>query len=281
MTAHKFNRPYSEQEAAFIRLMVPHSSNAAIGAALGSSKAAITTFRYRDRCMYGRKRKPVPLCRAATVEAWRRFQAGEDLRIDLLALWTSDSEDPADRSARGRIWTHGDSAELFELVGTMPVREIAATIKRPFVGVKEQLSRLGISRMPYYWSTANIARRLQAKGFKVGLDAITARCYSFRGQRLRSWREGQMRIVHRDDAEWMVENYEPYEDTPMRNPGAADEEAIYAFIDAHDAMVKQLRKEADPDWLDQEKQLMHRRRGAARTANVNARYKAREQERAA
>ena len=203
---------FCEKEIAFIELMAPLCRAGDISAALQRPSARGIQRVMAQNEIRGRQRGEVqPMAREAVKEAWRRYQAGLQISSNL-RYWSQDSGSRT--ASHRREWTLGDDETLREFVGREPIRDIAKRLRRTVPAVKDRLWTLGIRHK----TVENTCGKLAAK-LKIAQTAINAYCHGNK-PRLRSWLEGRWRVVHVDDAEWLLEHYRYYE-TPWERMGQA------------------------------------------------------------
>ena len=112
-----------------------------------------------------------------------------------------------------REWTLGDDETLRELVGRESICLLAKRLRRTTAAVKGRLWTLGIRHK----AVENTCGRLAAK-LGITQSVVNGYCHGD-NPRLRSWLEGRWRVVHVDDAEWLLDHYRYY-DTPWRELAA-------------------------------------------------------------
>jgi hypothetical protein len=190
--------PDTAQQIEFVVLVSPYCRIADMGAALG--KSVRSTQRKMQRAGASvRPRSTQPLSREAVIEAYKRLQFGVVIGPNL-HYWAQES---GTRYAnQHKLWTLGDDEVLREQVGRKSMLDIARLLKRTTRAIKARLWLLGIRRQAVQYTCGELARSLHVSQWTVN-------SYCHAGL-LRSWLEGHWRIVHADDAEWLLSNYRYY-----------------------------------------------------------------------
>lgn len=219
------DRPrYTEQELAFIRLMAPHCRAADLGEILDRRSASDILHMMKRHRIPGRPEQIRPMALEAIKRAHREFLKGRQPKLDILRLW---AQRKGPRQAR--LWSAGDIEEVSERLGREPLADIALSIGRSRSAVYRMLCETGSAWRVYVFSTHKLADALS-----VSRQAVNYWCHpalihnvftrdgkyrkgprtdavrewlSIRGPLVRSWLELCWRVIHVDDAEWLLENY--------------------------------------------------------------------------
>ena len=194
---------FTPAEIAFIKQLAPQCRVKDLCDALQRSDTSGLLKLMRRIGIAGRGRATAPpMASDAVKEAWRQYQAQGSISENL-PYWGQES---GRRMAnRHRDWAQGDDESLSELVGREPIAAIAKRLKRTSAAVKARLWMLGIRHKAVEYTCSKLARRLN-----ISPRTVNKYCHG-NPPRLRSWFEGHWRVVHADDAEWLLENYKYYE----------------------------------------------------------------------
>ena len=215
----------------FILGLGPRSREGDLAIVLGLSRHQVARVRCRNPKA---RRYKAPISRDAVRRAWQRWKAGEPVRIVNLICWAQTTGTRRGRQQenlpanRNRHYTVGDESEMEERIGQERLVEIATTLKRGRPALRVKLKRSGMLSRVYEHSCVRLARRLG-----VSPGTVNAWCHMREpaewlelvdtGEvlaiatrpRLRSYLEGnpltgfhhaigKIRIVHADDAEWLL-----------------------------------------------------------------------------
>jgi|GEM_PF-6558334 len=222
---------YSACELGFLRLMAPLCRAEDLGAVLDRRAPSDILHTLRRHRIPGRCIQVRPMALQAIRRAWREYQQGVQPKRDVLGLWAQRSGSRL--CNRGRLWSQGDIEEVMDRVGREPLGDIAADLRRSRSAVSRMLAELGNNHLIYRYSCSALADALSIPRRTVNwwchprrVVTVLTDCgqirrgpradaihewHGWRPPLLRSWLELCWRVVHVDDAEWLLEHYQMFE----------------------------------------------------------------------
>ena len=187
--------PYTPEEDELLTELGDSSRLRDLGKVLGRSPGSVQKRRKRLG-LPGRPRGSKPLTLSAVKRARKLQRDGKPVPHGI-RHW---ADDKGRRMANHwRNWSAAEEETLGELLGCESLDAIARRLRRTRRAVVRKARQLGYLGRAFEWRSAEIARRL-------GIDASTVRGYCRDGH-LIHWREGAWIIVHREDAEWLLDNW--------------------------------------------------------------------------
>ena len=219
---------WTAMELDFLRRVYRFARDADVAKELGRSRQAVVDERRYHKLPKGHGRGQQQLSAEAVREAWARVQRGERLTSTLLA-WAHHSTPTGTKGRHSARpinhlsgWLRGDLEKLDSLLGYCPISEMARLLGRSWRAVAHKLFDLGWMSSHLRYDARGLQFALAAGGRYVSVE--TVKDWIKRGK-VRTFQDGHkngMRIIHRDDADWLCSNYEYGMHFP-RHPGADEE----------------------------------------------------------
>ena len=222
---------WSLLELELLSRVYPYATDHCIGSALGRSASAVMC----QRQLHGWSKPPglghAAMSAEAVTEAWRRVQAGQPLTPALLA-WPHRSTPTGTVGRhsrtpmnRGRGWLRGDLELLESLLGCCPVAEMARLLGRSRAGVVWALQQQGWMNRHLQFGARGLAHALAGEGKYVSFNTVRTWMRRDLVRVVREGGRGRLMLVHRDDAEWLLSNYQYGAGFP-RHPGALEDSDV-------------------------------------------------------